>query len=67
MATKKELIADMKAEFGNFLNCKQAGDYLGLCPRATRDFLAGVPCFSIGRKKCYFPVDIANRLLAAEE
>ena len=65
--TKKELIADIRAEAGNVLTTKAVGKYLGLCPHATRDFLAGVPRFEIGRKKCVFAVDLANRILAGQE
>jgi hypothetical protein len=67
MATKKEIIADLKGAYGQMLNAKQVGEYLGLCPKATKAFMDGVPSFRIGRQKCYFPVDVANRLLAAEE
>ena len=67
MATKKELIAEIKKDCGNVMTITQVGKYLGLCPKATRDFLDGVPWFAIGRKRCYFAVDLANRLMAAEE
>lgn len=67
MATKKEIVADLKADYGHMLTAKQVGDFLGLCPKATKEFMAGVPCFAVGRKKCYLPIDVANRLLAAQE
>lgn len=66
MATKKELIAEIKSECGNVMTIKQVGEFLGLCPKATRAFLDGVPWFAIGRKRCYFAVDLANRLIEAE-
>ena len=67
MATKKEIIADIKSTYGNFLTTTQVGEYLGLCPRSTRAFMAGVPRFQVGVKRCYLPVDIANRILQSEE
>lgn len=65
--TKKELVQDIRQQAGNVLTTKEVGRYLHLCPRSTREFLDGVPRFEIGRKKCVFAVDLANRILAGQE
>lgn len=66
MATKKEIVADIRAQCGNLITKKEVGKYLGLCPKTTREFLAGVPCYDMGRKRCYMAIDIANRIVSAE-
>ena len=66
MATKKEIVEDIRKQYGNLISTKDAGKYLGLCPKTTRIFLAGVPHYDMGRKKCYLAIDIANRLISAE-
>lgn len=64
--TKKEIVQDIRAQYGNVLTTKEVGKYLKLCPKATREFMLGVPRFEIGRKRCYFAVDLAARLAQAE-
>ena len=64
--TKKEIVADIRQQVGNVLSTKQVGEYLGMSPKPAKAFLEGVPCFELGRKKCYFAVDLAQRLVEAE-
>lgn len=64
--TKKEIAADIRQQVGNVLCTNQVGEYLGMSPKPLRVFLEGVPCFELGRKKCYFAVDLAQRLVEAE-
>ena len=66
MATKKEIVADIRSQCGNLISTKQVGKYLGLCPKSTREFMEGVPCYEVGRKRCYMAIDLANRLCSAE-
>lgn len=66
MATKKQLVEDIRAQCGNLITTKAIGDYLGMCPLKTREFLEDVPCYRTGRKKCYLPIDIANKILSCE-
>ena len=66
MATKKEIVNDIRAQCGNLLTTKQVGKYLGLSPKTVRDFLAEVPCYDMGRKRCYMAIDVANRIAAAQ-
>ena len=63
---KKEIAADIRQQVGNVLSTNQVGAYLGMSPKPLRQFLEGVPCFELGRKKCYFAVDLAQRLVEAE-
>lgn len=51
MATKKEIVNDIRAQCGNLITTKQVGKYLGLCPKSTREFMEGVPCYEVGRKR----------------
>ena len=66
MATKKEIVADIRAQCGNLITTKQVGKYLGLCPKSTREFMEGVPCYEVGRKRCYMAIDLANRICSSE-
>ena len=64
--TKKEIAADIRQQVGNVLSTNQVGEYLGMSPKPLRAFLSSVPCFELGRKKCYFAVDLAQRLVEAQ-
>lgn len=64
--TKKEIVQDIRQQYGNLISTNDAGRYLGLSPKPCRAFLKGVPAYEIGRKKCYFASDIAARLCGAE-
>ena len=66
MATKKQIAEDIRREVGNFASFGKLCKYLGLCPHAGRDFLADVPSYTLGNKKCYFAVDVANKIEMAE-
>lgn len=67
MATKKEIVADIRAQCGNLITKKAVGKYLGLCPKSTREFMEGVPYYELGRKKCYMAIDVANRICSSEQ
>lgn len=64
--TKKEIVQDIRETYGNVLSTKQVGQYLGMSPKPAKAFLEGVPAFELGRKKCYFAVDLAKRLAESE-
>lgn len=66
MATKKEIVNDIRAQCGNLLTTKQVGKYLGLSPKTVREFMDGVPCYDMGRKRCYMAIDVANRIASAQ-
>ena len=67
MATKKQIVEDIRQQCGNLIPATKIGEYLGMCPRKTAAFLEDVPSFRTGRKKCYLAIDIANKLLSCEE
>ncbi len=66
MATKKEIVNDIRSQCGNLITTKDVGRYLGLCPKSTKLFMEGVPHYDVGRKKCYMAIDVANRILQSE-
>ena len=66
MATKKEIVNDIRSQCGNLITTKAVGKYLGLCPKSTREFMEGVPCYEVGRKRCYMAIDLANRICSSE-
>ena len=66
MATKKQIVEDLRQQYGNLISTTDVGKYLGLCPKTTRIFMAGVPHYDMGRKRCYLAIDVANRLASAE-
>ena len=66
MATKKEIVNDIRSQCGNLITTKDVGKYLGLCPKSTKAFMEGVPHYDVGRKKCYMAIDVANRIVQSE-
>lgn len=65
MATRAEIIADMRRTFGrNALTKEQVGEYMGWKSRATYEFLRGVDAISSpqGRRKKYLVIDLAKKL-----
>ena len=66
MATRKEIVADIRQQYGNLLTTAEVGRYLGLCPKTTREYMQGVPCYDMGRKRCYLAIDVASRIAAGQ-
>lgn len=65
MATRAEIIADMRRTFGsNALTKQQVGQYMGYKPRATYEFLLGVDAIPSqqGRQKRYLVIDLAKKI-----
>lgn len=65
MATRAEIIADMRRTFGsNALTKQQVGQYMGTKPRATYEFLRGVDAIQSpqGRQKRYLVIDLAKKI-----
>lgn len=60
---KQEIAADIRKNYGNMLNIRQATQALGFKdPRAAQRFLDGVPYCDTGRQKKYLASDIAYRI-----
>lgn len=62
MATRRQLTEDLRQQCGNLIPIGKLGQYLGMCPRKTAEFVAGLDCYVTGRKKCYLAIDVAKRL-----
>lgn len=62
MATKKQIADDLRAQCGNMISFGQLARYLGLCPHTARAYLADVPAYDMGRKRCYLAIDVAKKL-----
>lgn len=66
VATRRQIQEDLRQQCGNLISFGKLCKYLGMCAHAGRDFLADVPSYEIGNKKCYLAIDIAKKLEAAE-
>ena len=63
MASKQAIIDDIRKNYGNMLNIRQATEALGFKDRkATVKFLDGVPACNMGKEKKYLAIDIARRI-----
>ncbi len=67
MATKKQIVEDIRQQCGNLVPFGKAAKYLGMSPHTAREFLEDVPCYCIGRKRCFFAIDLANKLVSCEQ
>lgn len=64
MATKQEIAADIKKQYGPMLCQTQAREYLnGMSRTFAKEVLEAVPCFQFGKKKCYLAIDLAGMIL----
>jgi hypothetical protein len=63
MATRQEIINDIRKTYGNMLNVQQTTAVLGFKDRhATARFLEGIPYCRTGKEKKYLAIDIARRI-----
>lgn len=68
MATKQEIIDDIRQTYGTMLNLREATEALGWTnKRATKKFLEGVPAIDMGKEKKYMAIDIARRIYSRME
>ena len=69
MATKNELLAYLKEEYGSVMNATKVTKAIGLEDRKSAVSLleeAGVPYYKIGRQRMYHAIDIAKYLTACK-
>lgn len=67
MATRKEILQDIRSQYGNMVNITEAGKLLGYSDRtATKRFLEGLPIYDLGKEKKYMAIDIAKRIDSAK-
>lgn len=68
MATKKDLVADMRRQYGNMLSVSNLARYFGVDRKTVRKWLdeADPPLdyYPVGERKLYAAMDIAKRLEA---
>lgn len=59
---KKKLADDLRAQCGNVISFNKLADYLGMAPKTARKFLADVPSYQLGSKRCFLAIDVAAKL-----
>jgi hypothetical protein len=66
MATRQEILQDLKKTYGGALNIREVGEYLGFCRNKTVGFLKGIPCYDTGKDKKYLSIDLARKIERCE-
>jgi hypothetical protein len=68
VATRQEIINDLRKNYGNMLNLSEATNALGFVnKRAALRFLEGVPYCRMGKEKKYLAIDIGRRIFERME
>ena len=62
MASKREIVAELRAQYGNMLSQNQIRQFLGRGTHQTMDFTSDLPYMQTGRAKKYFAIDVARKL-----
>lgn len=62
MATKREIVEDIRQQYGNALSRNQVRKYLGMGNDTVSRFLADVPFMREARKKRYLAIDLARKI-----
>ncbi|SHI24156.1 hypothetical protein SAMN02745823_03807 [Sporobacter termitidis DSM 10068] len=62
MATKQELINDIRRTYGNMLNVTQLAKLFNCDRRTVPNYVSGLPFFSMGKDKKYLAIDIGRRI-----
>ena len=59
--TSKQIADDIREVCGcSLVSFGKLAKYLGMSPNTARHFLAPVPCYQIGRKRCFMVKDVAK-------
>ena len=68
MATRRQMADDIEHSCGSRLvSFGKLAKYLGMCPHSAREFLADVPCYNTGKKRCFLVTDVAKKLELCEQ
>lgn len=67
MATKAEIVADIRAQYGNALSREQARKYLCMGNDTVQKFLEDVPFMRDERKKRYLAIDLARKIYERQQ
>lgn len=62
MASKKQIADDLRAQCGNVISFNKLAEYLNMAPKTARKFLADVPSYEMGNKRCFLAVDVAAKI-----
>ncbi len=63
MATKQEIVADIRKNYGNALNIEKLTEALGYKDRrAAKKFMSGLPPIDMGKEKKWLAIDIGRRV-----
>ena len=62
MATKKQIADDLRTQCGSVISFNKMAAYLGMSPKTARKFLADVPSYDMGKKRCFLAIDMAAKI-----
>lgn len=62
MATKKEIIDDIRKNYGNMLNVAQLAVVFNCHRKTVPNYVEGLTYFSNGKEKKYLAIDIGKRI-----
>lgn len=62
MASKREIVDDLRKIYGNTLSQRQVKHYLGMGDHQITEFLSDVPFMRTNRKKWFLAIDVARKI-----
>lgn len=67
MATKREIAATLREQYGNTMSQSQVQAFLGCGDHQIAEYLKDVPFMRTARKKTFLVIDVARRLYEMQE
>lgn len=67
MATKREIAAELREQYGNTMSQNQVQEYLGCGDSKLAEYLQDVPFLRSSRKKTFLVIDVARRLYELQQ
>ena len=62
MASKRDIVSEIRSQYGNTLSQNQVRQYLGFGTHQTMAFVSDIPYIQTGRAKRFFAIDIGRKL-----
>ena len=62
MANKREIVADIRRNYGNMLNVTQLAALFNCNRKTVPGYVEGLRFFSMGKDKKYLAIDIGRRI-----
>jgi hypothetical protein len=62
MATRQEVIDDIRCHYGNMLNVTQLAKLFNCDRRTVPTYVEGIPFFTMGKDKKYLALDVGRRI-----